>query len=335
MDKKLAVIGAGSWGTALSQVMANNGYSVSLWARRRELCDEINARHTNSRFIPGMALSGGIRSYNDFGDALSDQKVVFLVVPSQFMRGTLKSAAPYIKGDAVVISAVKGIETSTLMRPSEIVRDVLGAGAACAVLSGPSFAREVVGGMPTAVTIAADDIQTARELQYLLNTKFLRLYASDDMAGVELGGSLKNVIAIAAGLCDGANIGKSARASIITRGLAEIIRLGTRMGAKKETFSGLSGLGDLVLTATDEQSRNRTVGFRIGRGEKVKDILDGMIMVAEGVQTSLSVKLLADKLGVDMPVSVEIYEIVHRDKDAMESIRSLLGRPLKDEHYGS
>ncbi len=335
MDKKLAVIGAGSWGTALSQVMAGNDYSVSLWARRKELCDEINERHTNGRFIPGIALSAAIRSYNDFHGVLSGQRIVFLVVPSPFMRDTLKSAAPYLEPGAVIVSAIKGIETSTLLRPTEIIRDVLGAEAACAVLSGPSFAREVVSGMPTAVTIAADDIRAARELQFLLNARSLRLYASDDVAGVELGGSLKNVVAIAAGICDGAGIGKSARASIITRGLAEIIRLGMRMGAKRETFSGLSGLGDLVLTATDDQSRNRTVGFRIGRGEDIRQILGGMVMVAEGVQTSLSVKLLADKLDVEMPVSAEIYEIIHRGKDARESIQSLLSRPLKDEHYES
>lgn len=334
MDRKLAVIGAGSWGTAISQVMAINGYSVFLWARRTQLCDEINTQHTNSRFIPGITLSDGIKASNSFKDVLTGQKVIFLVVPSQFMRDVLISAAPYMEDGAVIISAIKGIETSTLMKPSEIIKDVLGSDAVCAVLSGPSFAKEVIAGMPTAVTIAADNIQLARELQYLLKTKSLRLYAADDMTGVELGGSLKNVIAIAAGICDGANIGKSARASIITRGLAEIIRLGVKMGAKKETFSGLSGLGDLVLTATDEQSRNRTVGFRIGRGEHIKDILGSMIMVAEGVQTSLSVRLLAEKFDMDMPVSAEIYEIIHRNKESKESIKSLLGRTLKDEHYG-
>lgn len=334
MDKKLAVIGAGSWGTALSQVMANNGYNVFLWARRQQLCDEINTQHTNGRFLPGITLSENIKSLNNFKDTLAEQKVVFLVVPSQFMRSVLISAAPYIEHGAVIVSAIKGIETSTLMKPTEIIKDVLGTDAVCAALSGPSFAKEVVAGMPAAVTIAADDIRLARELQYILNAKSLRLYAADDMTGVELGGSLKNVIAIAAGICDGAGIGKSARASLITRGLAEITRLGVKMGAKKETFSGLSGLGDLVLTSTDEQSRNRTVGFRIGKGEHIKDILNSMIMIAEGVQTSLSVKLLADKSGIDMPVSAEIYEIIHKGKDARESIKSLLNRTLKDEHYG-
>ena len=334
MDKRISIIGAGSWGTALSQVMSLNGYDVTLWAKEQEICDEINTKHTNRRYIPGVALSDKIKVTGTIEDAVAEQKLILLVVPSQYMRGALKPAAASIEKDAVIVSAIKGIETSTLMRPSQIIKDILGANTVCAVLSGPSFAKEVVSGMPTAVTIAADTIQTARELQQILNTKNLRLYAADDMIGVELGGSLKNVIAIAAGICDGANIGKSARAAIITRGLAEITRLGVKMGAKQETFSGLSGLGDLVLTATDEQSRNRTVGFKIGRGEHIKDILDTMVMVAEGVQTSISVNLLSEKLGIDMPVSAEIYKILHKGKDAKESIKSLLSRTLKDEHYG-
>ncbi len=334
MDNKIAVIGAGSWGTALSQVMAVNGRNVHLWVREKELCDEINANHTNSRFMPNITLSDKIKAYNNIEDAVNGQKFIILVVPSQYMRDVLKSASFYIEKDAVIISAVKGIETSTLMRASEVIKDICGGQIAYAVLSGPSFAKEVVVGKPTAVTIASDNIHTARRLQHVLNTKTLRLYASDDIPGVELGGSLKNVIAIAAGICDGANIGRSARAAIITRGLAEIIRLGVKMGAKKDTFSGLSGLGDLVLTATDEQSRNRTVGFKIGRGEYIKDILNNMIMVAEGVQTSVSVKLLAKKFDTEMPVSAEIYEILHKNKDAGESIKSLLSRTLKDEHYG-
>ncbi len=334
MEKKIAVIGAGSWGTALSQVLAINDYTVSLWTREKDLCDTISIKHINTHFMPGIALSESIRASLDIREVIHGQKLVLLVVPSQYMRGVLKLAVPSLEKDAIVVSAVKGIETSTLMRPTEMIRDVLGKHVTCAALSGPSFAKEVIAGMPTAVTIAADNIETARELQHALTTKTLRLYAADDMTGVELGGSLKNVISIAAGICDGANIGKSARAAIITRGLAEIIRLGMKMGAKRETFSGLSGLGDLVLTATDEQSRNRTVGFRIGKGEQIKDILDSMTMVAEGVQTSVSVKMISEKLNIDMPVSSEIYEILHRGKDARESIKALLGRTLKDEHYG-
>jgi glycerol-3-phosphate dehydrogenase (NAD(P)+) len=334
VEKKIAVIGAGSWGTALSQILAVNDYTVSLWVREKELCNDINTKHINTYFMPGIVLSEKIRAFINIEEAIQKQKLLIIVVPSQYLRNIIKHAGSYREKDAIVVSAIKGIETSTLMRPTEVIRDVLGKDVICAALSGPSFAKEVIAGMPTAVTIASDNIQTARELQHALNTKTLRLYAADDMTGVELGGSLKNVIAIAAGICDGANIGKSARAAIITRGLAEIIRLGIKMGAKKETFSGLSGLGDLVLTATDEQSRNRTVGFKIGRGERIKDILDSMIMVAEGVQTSVSVKMIAEKLNIDMPVSTEIYEILHRGKDAKESIKSLLGRSLKDEHYG-
>lgn len=329
----MAVIGAGSWGTALSQVFAAHEYTVSLWTREQELRDDINVRHTNTHFMPGITLSGNIHASTDLRQTVRGQELVLVVVPSQYMRDVVRQAAPFIEKNTIIVSAVKGIETSTLMRPTEIIRDVLGKDASCAVLSGPSFAKEVIAGMPTAVTIASDNIQTARELQHALNTRTLRLYAADDMTGVELGGSLKNVISIAAGICDGANIGKSARAAIITRGLAEIIRLGTKMGAKRETFAGLSGLGDLVLTATDEQSRNRTVGFRIGKGEHIKDIVAGMIMVAEGVQTSLSVQRISEKLDIDMPVSSEIYQILHRGKDARESIKTLLNRTLKDEHY--
>ncbi len=334
MEKKIAVIGAGSWGTALSQALAGEEYAVSLWTRETELCDAINTRHINTHFMPGIVLSGKIRASTDIQEVIRKQRLVLLVVPSQYMRGVLKMAGPTLEKDAILVSAAKGIETTTLMRPTEIIHNVLGSHIICAALSGPSFAKEVIAGMPTAVTIASDDIGNARELQHTLSTKTLRLYAADDVTGVELGGSLKNVIAIAAGICDGANIGKSARAALITRGLAEIIRLGMKMGAKRETFSGLSGLGDLVLTATDEQSRNRTVGFRVGKGESIKDILGSMTMVAEGVQTSVSVKKIAEKLNIDMPVSAEIYEILHRGKNAQESIKSLLGRTLKDEHYG-
>lgn len=334
VEKRMAVIGAGSWGTALSQVFAANDYTVSLWTREKDLCDDITIRHINTHFMPGVTLSGNIHASTDIEQTVTGQEIVLVVVPSQYMRDVIRQAAPFIDKNARIVSAVKGIETSTLMRPTEIIRDIAGTHVTCAVLSGPSFAKEVIAGMPTAITIASDNIDTARQLQHALNTRTLRLYAADDMTGVELGGSLKNVISIAAGICDGANIGKSARAAIITRGLAETIRLGMKLGAKRETFSGLSGLGDLVLTATDEQSRNRTVGFRIGKGERIQDIVSGMIMVAEGVQTSLSVHRLSGKLDLDMPVSSEIYQILHQNKDARESIKTLLNRTLKDEHYG-
>ena len=334
MAKRIAVIGAGSWGTALSQVLATSGYEVSLWAREDEICKSINTKHENILFMPGVLLSDKIKASTDIRQVLTGQRLILAVVPSQYLRATLTQATSYIENDAVIISAVKGIETSTLMRPTEIIKDVLGNSRTYAVISGPSFAKEVILGMPTAITIASERIQTARELQHTLNSQTLRLYAADDVIGVELGGSLKNVIAIAAGICDGAGIGKSARAALITRGLAEIIRLGVKMGAKVETFSGLSGIGDLVLTATDEQSRNRTVGFRIGKGENIKDIIRSMVMVAEGVETSVSVKRLSEKLNIEMPVCKEVYEILHKGKNARESIRSLLSRSLKDEHYG-
>lgn len=334
MAKRIAVIGAGSWGTALSQVLATSGYEVSLWAREEEICKSINTKHENILFMPGVLLSDKIKASTDIRQVLTGQRLILAVVPSQYLRATLTQATSYIENDAVIISAVKGIETSTLMRPTEIIKDVLGNSRTYAVISGPSFAKEVILGMPTAITIASERIQTARELQHTLNSQTLRLYAADDVIGVELGGSLKNVIAIAAGICDGAGIGKSARAALITRGLAEIIRLGVKMGAKVETFSGLSGIGDLVLTATDEQSRNRTVGFRIGKGENIKDIIRSMVMVAEGVETSVSVKRLSEKLNIEMPVCKEVYEILHKGKNARESIRSLLSRSLKDEHYG-
>jgi glycerol-3-phosphate dehydrogenase (NAD(P)+) len=334
LAKRIAVIGAGSWGTALSQVLATSGYEVSLWAREEEICKSINTKHENILFMPGVLLSDKIKASTDIRQVLTGQRLILAVVPSQYLRATLTQATSYIENDAVIISAVKGIETSTLMRPTEIIKDVLGNSRTYAVISGPSFAKEVILGMPTAITIASERIQTARELQHTLNSQTLRLYAADDVIGVELGGSLKNVIAIAAGICDGAGIGKSARAALITRGLAEIIRLGVKMGAKVETFSGLSGIGDLVLTATDEQSRNRTVGFRIGKGENIKDIIRSMVMVAEGVETSVSVKRLSEKLNIEMPVCKEVYEILHKGKNARESIRSLLSRSLKDEHYG-
>lgn len=326
-------MGAGSWGTAISELLAKSGYDVNLWARREEQCMEINSERTNGRYLPGVRISRKIKALSSIEDVVSTKKIIFVVVPSQHMRDVLKRALPYIEKDTIIISAVKGIENSTLMRPTQIIQNVLGRHVTVAVLSGPSFAKEVVLGLPTAVTISARDISIARQLQHLINVDTFRLYASDDVIGVELGGCLKNVIALSAGVCDGVGLGKNARAAIITRGLAEMIRLGVRAGAKKETFSGLSGIGDLVLTSTDDQSRNRTVGLRIGRGEKIDDIVRGMTMVAEGVKTSISVRALAKRYNVDMPVSEEIYRILNQGKEPKASIKSLLGRTLKDEHY--
>lgn len=331
----IAVIGAGAWGTALANVLAGKGLDVPLWVREPELIEIIRDQQENTWFLPGVRLAEGIIPSTDLKWILSTANVLLLVVPCQFIRSWLKTARPYLGKDHLVICASKGIEVSGLKTMSQVVREEVGdQGVQYAVLSGPSFAVEVSRGLPTAVVLAGEDIVFAKRIQSELATANFRVYTNTDYRGVELGGALKNVMAIAAGISDGLGFGYDARAALITRGLAEMSRLGVRLGARAETFMGLAGMGDLVLTCTGDLSRNRQVGLAIGRGEQLKDVLTGRKTVAEGVKTTEAVFRLAKAVGVEMPITEQVYQMLFAGKNPSTAVRELMTRALKMEDDG-
>ncbi|MDO8282363.1 MAG: NAD(P)H-dependent glycerol-3-phosphate dehydrogenase [Thermodesulfovibrionia bacterium] len=328
--KKIAVIGAGSWGTALAFLLGEKGYDVSLWVYEPELADEIAKSRVNSKFLPDAALPQNITPSSSMRDVMKDAEVVLSVVPTQHTRRVFKEAVSFIPQGAHIVTASKGIENGTLLTVSQIIEEMTGRKASA--LSGPSFAKEVIKKLPTAVTLACESEETGRLLQKIFNTDHFRVYTNTDVLGVELGGALKNVMAIASGISDGLGLGSSARAALITRGLEEIIRLGIVMGADEKTFRGLSGMGDLVLTCTGVLSRNYTVGTRLGKGEKIKDIISSMAMVAEGVATSESAYELSRKYRVEMPVVEQVYKTINQDKSPRDAVKELMARSLKAEH---
>jgi glycerol-3-phosphate dehydrogenase (NAD(P)+) len=331
--KRAAVLGAGAWGTALAKVLSDKGERVSLWTHPPELADEINESHQNSRFLPGITLPLEIDVTPDLGRALADATLVVLVVPSHAVREVIERAKGAIPRSASVVSAAKGIENDSLMLMREVILDVIGPemDRRVAVLSGPSFAHEVAIGLPTAVVAASSSGDVAREVQERFAGERLRVYTSDDPVGVELGGALKNVIAIAAGACDGLGYGHNSRAALITRGLAEIVRLSMAKGGNALTLAGLAGLGDLVLTCTGEQSRNRTVGVEMGRGRKLPDVLSRLGHVAEGVRTAKSAYDLGRKFNVEMPITAEVYRVLYEGKSPKQAVADLMARALRPE----
>lgn len=325
----ITVLGAGSWGTVLASLLAEKGYDVTIWAFEEGLADEIMSAGTNSLYLPGVKLPKGLKATGSIVHAVVKARFILTVVPSQFTRQVMSQAAEYIPSDTVIISASKGIEQNTLMTVSDIIWEITGREAA--VLSGPSFAREVAQKRPTAVTLATRSHDIGLILQEIFNTQYFRVYTNHDVVGVELGGALKNVIAIASGICDGMGLGFNARAALITRGLAEIMRLGEALGADRKTFTGLSGLGDLVLTCTGPLSRNYTVGEKLGRGMKLSEILASTKAVAEGVATALSAYQLSVKHGVEMPIVEQVYEVIYNEKEPAEAVEYLMTRTLKAE----
>ncbi len=328
--KKIAVIGAGSWGTTLASLLADKGNDVYMWVYEDDLAEEIREKGINSKYLPGYTLPERLRASSDIKEVLKDAGYVLNVVPTQHARSVFETAVSYISDDAVIINASKGIEKGTLLTVSAILEDITGKGVA--VLSGPSFAKEVIEKRPTAVTIACGNREEGAELQSLFSTDYFRVYTNTDIIGTELGGALKNVMAIASGISDGLGLGSSTRAALITRGLAEMTRMGVAMGGDEKTFGGLSGIGDLVLTCTGTLSRNYTVGFKLGKGERLKDILAGMSMVAEGVATSESAYELARKHNVEMPIIEQIYQVIKHDKKAVDAVKELMKRSLKTEY---
>jgi glycerol-3-phosphate dehydrogenase (NAD(P)+) len=330
---KVGVVGAGSWGTALANLLATKGYAVDWWVFESDLCRQLEETRENTIFLPGVKLSENLRPTNDLARVVAQKDLVLVVVPSHVMRQVTSQMAGHIEPHAILVSASKGIENDTLLTMSGVINQTLtGVGNdRLAVLSGPSFAREVAQGLPTVVTVASKTVECAQKVQHVFVTPGFRVYTHDDLLGVELGGSVKNVIAIAAGMVDGMGLGLNTRAALITRGMTEMRRLGLAMGAHPRTFTGLAGIGDLVLTCTGDLSRNHTVGKKIGQGMKLKDVLADMRMVAEGVKTARSVYALALQLGVEMPISDAIYRILHEDLSPREALYQLMTRDLKSE----
>ncbi|MCI2429853.1 NAD(P)-dependent glycerol-3-phosphate dehydrogenase [Candidatus Acetothermia bacterium] len=328
---KISVIGAGGWGTALSRLLARKGHSVSLWARNSRLTQDLEKRRVNERYLPGVTLPiENLRVTSDLVEALKDTEVVLLAVPSFAVRETARTLKPLLRDHVLaVVNTAKGLERQTLCTMSKVLKEELEE--KIFTLSGPSHAEEVGRDAPTSVVIAGEDAQTGITLQKAFMTERFRLYFSDDILGVEYGGTVKNIIALAAGISDGLGYGDNTKAALIARGLAEIVRLGVKLGAQRETFFGLSGLGDLVVTCTSPHSRNRAVGYRIGRGEKLSQILKNMAMVAEGVYATEAVRALARAKGAELPITEAVYAMLYEDADPIEQLNSLMTREPKRE----
>lgn len=335
MRERAAVVGAGAWGTALANLLAKKGVETTLWAFEPEVAETIRTDRRNRRYFAEVELDARLRATASLEEAVAGAGMVLSVSPSHVVRRVMGEAARHIGPGALVVSASKGIENESLKTMDEVLADVLpDAGAACAYLSGPSFALEVGQEHPTAVTVAARSADAALRAQEIFQTGYFRVYTSDDVPGVELGGSLKNVIAIAAGVVEGLGFGYNTRAALITRGLAEITRLGVALGAQPQTLAGLAGMGDLILTCTGHLSRNRSVGVELGRGRTLDDVLAGMSAVAEGVRTARSARDLAVRTGIEMPIVDAVHAILFDGLDPRRAVESLMLREPKAEVWG-
>lgn len=335
-NKKISVIGAGSWGTTLANLLADKGYEVRLWVYEEELCRTIREERENTIYLPGFRISERIHPTTSIEETADGIDTFVMVVPSHAARGIAKRFASFLPPDAIVINAAKGIENQSLITTSRVFREIFPERLhkRLAAISGPTFAKEVSGKTPAAAVAASEDIRIAEKVQEIFTTSYFRVFTNTDLIGVELGGALKNVIAIAAGISDGLGFGYNARAALITRGLVEMMRLGMAMGASPQTLSGLSGLGDLVLTCTGDLSRNRTVGLKIGKGMKIDEIQKGMKMVAEGIRTVKSAHDLKKRHNVKGAIIDETYAILYEDKGPEKALKDLMEVEIKDEFEG-
>lgn len=333
MGRAVGVIGAGGWGTALAKVLCEKGADVTLWCHGEKCYQEIQEKRENRSYLPGILLPRSLKATRFIKEAASGKELLFCAVPSHGMREVMGSAVSHVAPKVILVCGTKGIEETSLMTMGEVLKEIFGESKTgeLAFLSGPTFAVEVAQGLPTATTVAAFEDEVARDVQESLSTQNLRVYTSRDVVGVQMGGVVKNVIAIAAGISDGLGLGHNARAALITRGLAEMTRLAVKMGADPLTLSGLPGLGDLILTCTGELSRNRRVGLEIAQGKELEAILEGMRMVAEGIRNTRSVYLLAGRLGVETPVVEQMYLVLYERKKPSEAVRDLMQRSLKAE----
>jgi glycerol-3-phosphate dehydrogenase (NAD(P)+) len=332
MPPRTAVIGAGSWGTAVAALAAHNA-PTTLWARRPDLADEIERTHVNRDYLPDYQLPKNLSATASLEDALGGAEVVVMAVPSHGFRGVLEEGLPFLASGTPVVSLTKGVEQDTLKRMTEVIDDVC-PGHPRGVLTGPNLAKEVMAGWPAASVVALDDDDVSAELQRLFSTEAFRVYTNRDVVGCEVGGALKNVIAIAAGIADGMGFGDNTRAALLTRGLAELTRLGVALGGEPLTFAGLAGMGDLVATCISRQSRNRHVGEELGKGRNIDQIVAEMKMVAEGVKSSKAVVDLAGRAGVEMPIAEQVVDVLYHGKQASEIVPALMQREMKAELHG-
>lgn len=329
--KRIAIIGAGSWGTALAVMAARAGHDVQLWARNSDIIRSINQQHVNSRYLTSVQIPIAVFATGDLAAALNGVEHVLFAAPSHTARELLTAIAPHLPESAIIVNVAKGIEIETGKRISEIAKEVAGTNQPYVCLSGPSFAKEVVAGHPTAIVAASRDAIAARVVQNDLSFENLRIYTNADVIGTELGGSVKNVMAIAAGMAAGLGFGTNSVAALITRGLAEITRLARREGAQVETLTGLAGLGDLVLTCTGTLSRNRFVGQELGKGRRLEEISAELQEVAEGINTARAVKKLADRAALEMPIVNEVNAVLYEGRSARDAVTELMSRPLREE----
>jgi glycerol-3-phosphate dehydrogenase (NAD(P)+) len=329
--KRLAIIGGGSWGTALAIVLSGRFEDLRLWVYETDLATRMRGSRINDVYLPGVALPESVRIFSDLQPALEGADVVLSVMPSHLVRALYRQMAPFLTERMTFVSATKGLETDSLLRVSEVIRAELGSSAEIAVISGPTFAREVARLDPTALVVASEDLALAQRIQTAFSSATFRLYASADPIGVEIGGAVKNVVAIGAGVVAGMSFGHNVQAALITRGLAEITRLAVALGGKPQTLAGLAGLGDLVLTCTGDLSRNRTVGVELARGRRLDEIVSSMRMVAEGVKTTNAAVALAKRCAIEMPITEQMYQMLNFGVSPKEAIQRLMERGLKDE----
>jgi glycerol-3-phosphate dehydrogenase (NAD(P)+) len=329
----IGVIGAGGWGTALAKLLCEKGHEVTLWCHGEESYREIQQKKENPSYLPGISLPPALKASRSLKDAAEKKTAVFLALPSHFVREVVRGIASDVHPDSILACATKGIDEQKLITMGEVLGEIFSSRSKDrrAFLSGPTFALEVARGLPAAITVASLNETVGRDIQEMLSTPNLRVYTSRDVIGVQMGGVVKNVIAIAAGISDGLGLGLNARAALVTRGLAEMTRLAVKMGADPLTLSGLPGLGDLILTSTGDLSRNRSVGLQIAQGKKLDEILGGMRMVAEGIRNTRSVYLLSRRLGVEMPIVEQMHLVLHEGKKPLDAVRDLMQRSLKSE----
>ena len=330
--KKIGVIGAGSFGTALATVLAGKGHDVTVWARKREQVENIIQTRENSHYLPGVKLPDKIKFTDNLKEAAADKDYLLFTVPAQSFRGVLKEAAEYFDHSVPVINVAKGIEKGTLLRLSQVSEEIM-PDIKYVALSGPSHAEEVARQLPTTVAVAGTDHDLAMEIQEIFFTDRFRVYTNEDLAGVELGGALKNIIALGAGISDGLGFGDNAKAAMMTRGITEMTRLGLTMGADMKTFSGLTGIGDLIVTCTSMHSRNRRCGILIGKGVNPDEATHRIGMVVEGISTAEAAYALAQRYNIDMPITESIYKVIHGEMDARSAVSYLMGREMKNEMH--
>ena len=331
MEKHVAVVGAGSWGTTVANAVAKN-QSTMLWARRNELADQIATRHENSDYLPGVTLVESLKCSSQLIDVVANASIVMMAVPSNGFRDVATQVAKYIDAQVPIVSLAKGLERDSLKRMSEVVRELMPQNVV-AVLTGPNLAHEIMAGQPGATVVACSDEQIAKQIQKTVSSPTLRVYTNDDVVGCEIAGVIKNVIAIAAGIVEGMGFGDNSKATLITRGVAEMSRLGVALGANPNTFMGLAGLGDVVATCASAKSRNTAVGVRLGRGESIATITQSMSMVAEGVRSSLSVLQLAQRCNIEMPITEQVAAVCEGKTNAQDALVQLMARASKSEFY--